>query len=171
MPNKLSISFIVLISIVVIFLCCQKGIEKEKNMEDQKPVFALKNLEWIVGTWKQETSRGTTYESWQMINDSFWQGQDYRVTGIDTVVMEKLSLEITDDGVFYVPVVPHNEGAVYFKMIEQSPNKVIFENPAHDFPQRIIYMKISNDSLHARIEGINEGEESAVDFYFSRIKR
>ena len=80
-------------------------------------------------------------------------------------------MEVINGEVFYVPVVPHNEGAVYFKMTEQSEDKVIFENPEHDFPQRIIYLRISNDSLHVKIEGLDKGVESNVDFYFRKTKK
>lgn len=169
MPNKLTIGFIILILVVVVLCNRRNGGEGEMSAKYQKPVAILKSMEWIAGTWKQETSPGPTYESWRMINDSLWKGKGFRVSRTDTVLLEKLSLEVIDGEIFYVPVVPHNEGAVYFKMIEQSPNKVKFENPTHDFPQRIIYMKISNDSLHARIEGMNDGVETSMDFYFRRI--
>lgn len=47
--------------------------------------------------------------------------------------------------------------ATPFKMIEMAANKVVFENPEHDFPQRIIYER-EGDTLTARIEGTQNGE-------------
>jgi len=37
---------------------------------------------------------------------------------------------------------------------------LIFEKPKHDFPQKITYNKISNDSLIAGISGMKDGKES-----------
>jgi len=37
-------------------------------------------------------------------------------------------------------------------MTSSESNQFIFENPAHDFPKRIVYRLISADSLHAFID-------------------
>jgi hypothetical protein len=169
MTKKLNTAISILSLLIIILFGCEKNKEMETNEKSQQEV-TLKNLEWVIGTWKRETSHGIMYENWKMINDTLMKGKVYRLMEADTVVMEQLSLEIIDGDIFYVPVVPHNKGAVYFKLIEQPGDKSIFENPEHDFPQRIIYSKISGDSLHARIEGMNKGIESGRDFYFKRIE-
>jgi Domain of unknown function (DUF6265) len=46
---------------------------------------------------------------------------------------------------------------------------VIFENTAHDFPQRIGYRKAAGDSLVAWIEGTIEGRSQRVDFLYARV--
>jgi len=45
---------------------------------------------------------------------------------------------------------------------------LIFENAAHDFPQRIIYRLNDDGSLLARIEGKRGGELKGVDFPMRR---
>ena len=169
MTNKLYSCLSILVVITFILFNCQKKSEREKAVSDSTTVTTLKNLEWIVGTWQQETSRGLMFETWKIISDSLWKGKAYHLVESDTMILETLSIEVKDDDIYYVPVVPHNKGAVYFKLIEQSDDKVIFENPEHDFPQRIIYIDTSNDSLHVRIEGSNKGVESGRDFYFKRV--
>jgi len=53
-------------------------------------------------------------------------------------------------------------------MVEQSSNQWIFENPSHDYPNRIIY-RIENDSiLHTRVENML-GKKSIV-FRFRKLK-
>lgn len=153
-----------------ILLGCQKSDETQSNSAGKKSTNDLKKLEWILGTWQRETTHGLMFEDWKMINDSFWEGKSFRLAANDTIILEKLSLVVMDDNLFYVPVVSHNPGPVYFRMIEQSVDKAVFINPEHDFPQTIIYRRISDDSLHARIEGKNEGVESSVDFYLRRVK-
>jgi hypothetical protein len=44
----------------------------------------------------------------------------------------------------------------------------VFENPAHDFPKRIIYRKTADDALTASIDG-GEGTKSKT-FSFRRMK-
>ena len=153
-----------------ILLGCQKNDETQADSGGKKSTSDLKKLEWILGTWERETTHGMMFEGWKVINESFWEGKSFRLAANDTIILEKLSLVVMDDNLFYVPVVSHNPGPVYFRMIEQSADKAVFVNPEHDFPQTIIYRRISDDSLHARIEGKNEGVESSVDFYFRRMK-
>jgi hypothetical protein len=44
---------------------------------------------------------------------------------------------------------------------------VVFENEAHDFPQRVIYRR-EGDRLLARIEGKIGGKERSADWIFNR---
>jgi hypothetical protein len=46
---------------------------------------------------------------------------------------------------------------------------ITFSNPAHDFPQRIIYRRAGADSLHARIEGTRNGQPRGVDYAYVRV--
>ena len=55
-------------------------------------------------------------------------------------------------------------------MLSLTEYEVVFENPDHDFPQRIIYRLGDNGALLGRIEGNSEGQEVAVDFPMTRTK-
>lgn len=46
---------------------------------------------------------------------------------------------------------------------------VVFENPEHDFPQRIIYRRRGTDTLVARIEGTRNGQTRGIDFPYTRM--
>lgn len=46
---------------------------------------------------------------------------------------------------------PRGGPAVPFKLVISRPDRVVFENPAHDFPQRITYER-AGDVLTARVE-------------------
>jgi len=50
-----------------------------------------------------------------------------------------------------------------------SDTLVVFENPEHDFPQRIIYRRRGADSLIARIEGTRNGKTRGIDFPYERV--
>jgi hypothetical protein len=55
-----------------------------------------------------------------------------------------------------------------FKLTRASATEVVFENPQHDFPKRIIYRKGADDSLTASIDG-GEGSK-AMTYVFKRMK-
>ncbi len=52
-----------------------------------------------------------------------------------------------------------------FKLIEQSPERVVFTNPAHDFPQRIEYSRDAG-GLHALVSGPPTSGEAPQRFDF-----
>jgi hypothetical protein len=41
---------------------------------------------------------------------------------------------------------------------------LVFENKEHDFPQKITYTKISNDSIVAEISGMKDGKQSKESY-------
>jgi len=55
-------------------------------------------------------------------------------------------------------------------MVSVNDREVIFENPDHDFPQRIIYRLLSDEDLLGRIEGTINGKARAVDFPMKRTE-
>jgi hypothetical protein len=130
----------------------------------------MKRLAWLLGTWKSTQAGGESYEYWKQSGDDNFVGGGFTLAGKDTTFQEKLSMVATDSGLFYVADVAHNAAPVYFKMTSQDSSATVFENPAHDFPTRIIYRQLPADSLHARIEGIRKGKLSGVDFVFKRVK-
>ena len=80
-----------------------------------------------------------------------------------------MRIELLDSNIFYTVYVEHNKREVSFKLIKITTDKAVFENPEHDFPTRIIYMKKDKNTLHARIEGIRNGKKDAVDFFITRV--
>lgn len=131
---------------------------------------ALKRLSWLIGTWKSTDKEKVGYEVWRADSSACFVGEEYTMKGSEKTWSEKLRIEATDSGLFYVADVAHNAGPVQFKMTSQDSNMTVFENPEHDFPTRIIYKKVGVDSLHARIEGLRKGKTTGVDFMFSRVK-
>jgi hypothetical protein len=45
----------------------------------------------------------------------------------------------------------------------------VFENAAHDFPQRVLYRREAADRLVARIEGLRNGQPRGIDFPMQRM--
>ena len=65
---------------------------------------------------------------------------------------------------------PGNQARTEFRATRVTANELVFENPAHDFPQRVMYSVGTGGSLNARIEGTINGQPRGVDFSFKRAK-
>jgi len=133
----------------------------------------LDDLDWIVGKWKRESRRGEVYESWQRLSDRTVEGDSWIVSSSDGTkhALESLLLVEMAGEVFYIPKVAENEFPVPFRRTSMKPGRVVFENPNHDFPQKIIYLRTGDDELKVTIEGTGDSEESRqVDFHFRRAK-
>ena len=85
-----------------------------------------------------------------------------------TTDYEFLRIEQREDAIYYVAKPRFNPQETAFKLKTWSANEFVFENPEHDFPQRILY-KINGDSLAARIEGTRNGKTSSFDFPMTRV--
>ena len=85
-----------------------------------------------------------------------------------TVEFEFMQIRQEASGEIRFIAKPSGQPETTFKLIKGSAREVIFENPQHDFPQRVIYRLQSDGSLVGRIEGVSKGKEKAVDFPMSR---
>jgi hypothetical protein len=80
---------------------------------------------------------------------------------------EFLMLRQNPNGVDYVAQ-PSGQPAATFAMKAFGKDETVFENLAHDFPQRIIYRWPDHDTMIARIEGQIGGQARSVDFPYKR---
>jgi len=122
----------------------------------------------MVGTWQVDGK--DQYEEWKRV-DRWLLGRSYEVTKGDTVTLETMQITYREGELYYVPTVAdqNNGQPVLFHFINGSPRQVIFENEAHDFPQRIGYKKKSAKHVEAWIEGVTKsGEEKRMVFQMKR---
>ena len=127
----------------------------------QKPTIA--DLAWLAGSWIG-TSQGTEMEEhWTAPKGNSMIGLHRDVGKGRTLVFEFLRIEQQGDQIVYLSMPNGRSPATPFPLKEASGTRVVFENPQHDFPQRIIYWKDGND-LRARIEGTQNGKTGAEEW-------
>jgi uncharacterized protein DUF6265 len=129
----------------------------------------LADLSWIAGAW--ETAPGAKRQSeehWTTAAGATMMGMSRTVAGEKTVEFEYLRIEQRADGIYYVAHPKARCPATDFKLTRASANEVVFENPQHDFPKRIIYRKGADDSLTASVDG-GEGTK-AISYAYRRMK-
>ena len=132
----------------------------------------IKKAEWLLGIWESKTPRGSIYESWVKTGEHEFAGKSYVIQGEDTIVFETIRIIQEGENLIYIPKVKNqNEGQpVRFPSTFTSKEKLVFENPEHDFPQVISYTRFGNDSLTAEISATKNGQEKKQSFQMKRLK-
>lgn len=130
----------------------------------------IEKANWFIGEWENTSDEGSFREIWTKTNDSVYSGISIVVIEQDTVFYENISLEQKKDSVFYnVSVKGQNKDqAVSFYLTSSDYDKLVFENPNHDYPSKITYSKVSKDSIVAEIFGLKDGKKITESFPMSR---
>lgn len=125
-------------------------------------------LAWMAGCWQSNTSGGRTIdEQWMAPHGRMMLGMARTVHGDSVTEFEHLQIfERGGHAIFHAE--PSGQAPADFEARAVSDSLVTFENPAHDFPQRVIYRRKGSDSLIARIEGMRNGRVRGVDFPYAR---
>jgi hypothetical protein len=113
---------------------------------------ALQRVQWLAGCWEQRSGDRVTVEMWTPARGGVALGHSRTTAGGALRSYEQLKLVAHDGGFDYVAF-PLGQREASFRSTTVSDSAFTVENPAHDFPQRIIHRRVGADSLHARVEG------------------
>jgi hypothetical protein len=130
----------------------------------------VEQLEWISGCWVMDDGKERTEEAWMKPAGKSMIGMSRTVAGGKTVHTESIQIREANSQIAYIVALGMGAKPTVFKLIKSSGNEAVFENPEHDFPQRIIYRRESAEVLFARIEGAEKGVNKAMDFRYKRAK-
>lgn len=135
------------------------------------PKKTFKQLQVLKGTWKMSSDKGDLYEQWGDANKTSMTGKSYMIKNDKTFIMESVLLHYTHENIFYSPVAygQNRDQAVDFKLTSSAGNRFVFENSYHDYPKRIVYHFVTNDSLHAWIDDGSDNGNKRSDFYYKRV--
>jgi hypothetical protein len=170
MMKKVIFYFIVLAVTSTIISCKGSGNQQTENKTDKNNL--IKKADWLIGEWKNISSEGIAIEIWTKQNDTTYFGKSFFVIGKDTVSSETINLKQIGNDLFYIPTVKNenNGQAIKFILTVTTENRLVFENPKHDFPQKISYTQITKDSIVAEISGIIEGKPNSQKFPMKKVK-
>ncbi len=129
----------------------------------------LKPLEWLIGQWEGVQGAGVYHESWEKISDTKFNGRAYMIMKGEIKNVEILKLHEDGNEIYYIADASHNPAPVSFKLTDHDETSFTFENPKHDFPQKITYEKKENNSLLATIEGIKNGKLRNAEFNLKKV--
>lgn len=129
---------------------------------------AVDRLGWLQGCWEAATAQRTVEEFWMAPRGNSMVGmsrtvRDGRLRDHELLVLRER------DGRLVLHAYPSDQPAAEFPVQTMSDSAVVFEDPAHDFPQRIGYQRLSADSATAWIGGTVNGQERRIDFRYRRV--
>jgi hypothetical protein len=125
-------------------------------------------LSWMAGCWRQESSSRTVDEVWMAPSGDGMLGMSRTVAKGRIVEFEFLQIREREGRIEYIAR-PSGQAEATFTATAVGQKEVIFENPAHDFPQRVIYRLQPDGNVAARIEGTVNGQSRGVDFPMTRV--
>jgi uncharacterized protein DUF6265 len=123
---------------------------------------------WIAGCWERSAGARLIEEQWMRPRAGLMLGMSRTVVGDSLREYEQVALFERGGRLVYAAT-PARQAAAEFESTAVSDSAVTFANPAHDFPQRIIYRRRGADSLLARVEGMRRGRLRGSDFPYRRV--
>lgn len=136
----------------------------------QQPGQRIEDLGWLKGCWASNIGGREVEEYWTKPAGKTMLSLSRTVAQGKTIAFEYVRLVQEEDGNIYYVAKPSGQTEARFKLLRSAANEAVFENPEHDFPQRIIYRLEKDDSLFARIEGVSRGKERGINFPMKRIE-
>ncbi len=132
---------------------------------NQKEADELAVIERLTDQWQLKGQ--PSYESWQKIDDTRFEGQGFTALEKDTSITEKFNLtKQGDNWIYHVNLMgKQNPNEVDFKLDSSSTNTLVFNNPKHDFPQSLVYHWPNDTIMQVTLKG--EGS-SPVYLVFKR---
>jgi hypothetical protein len=133
------------------------------------PADDVAKLAWLAGSWIETKGGVTTREVWLAPIDGTMAGvgQTSEPGKAGFVEFGKITAEA--GGATFTALLPE-QPPVAFVLLPGPDGEAVFENKAHDFPQRVIYRRCGRDLLCARIEGLVKGKLRHQDWRYRRAR-
>jgi hypothetical protein len=137
---------------------------------------ALADFAWLDGCWIGNVNQRDFREQWMPPRGGLALGVSQMVMGGKSVGYEYLRIESRPDGVYYVAV-PSDGKEETFKFTgvttdtsnDRNDRLYTFENPALEFPQRIIYRHAPGGWIYAQVEGKVGGADRQVIYPMRKV--
>jgi hypothetical protein len=129
----------------------------------------ITSLAWLAGCWQAEKGEAGSGEHWLPPAGGTMLGVSRTVKNGKTVAFEFVQLRSNAEGKLVFIALPSGQKETTFVASAIGKDSVTFENPQHDFPQKVIYRLEAGDRLVARIEGMRGGTLRGVDFPMNRV--
>lgn len=132
------------------------------------PIDDVGRLGWMAGSWIEEKGGVTTRETWLPPLGGAMAGAGQTNSGGRPARVEHMKITAEPAGATYTALVP-GQPPTPFVLLPGKDGEAVFENKAHDFPQRVIYRRCGED-LCARIEGVSRGEPASQSWTYRRLR-
>ena len=124
-------------------------------------------LSFMVGCWAEDPAGNGLREIYAAPAANLMTGLSQFWRSGRIVDFEFHRIEMSTEGPILTPH-PRGVASVPFLPVETGPDRIVWENAEHDFPQRIVYERVAADSLVARIEGGEGDERRSLEWRMAR---
>lgn len=131
---------------------------------------ALASLAWLTGSWSLERNGRVIEEQWLAPAGGTMLEMGRTVANGKTVDYEFVVVHEEANGDIFYTAKPKGQPEGSFKLVRATATEVVFENPEHDFPQRVLYTLKPDGTLLAAIEGTKDGKTRRVEFPYHRAQ-
>ncbi len=128
----------------------------------------LDRVAWLAGCWQVEGGTTVVEEQWMRPRGGTMLGMSRTVRDGRTVEWELVRIEVREDRLVYVAE-PSGQALAEFPEVALTDSVVSFENPEHDFPQRITYRRRSDGGMTARVESVTGESPRGFDLPYRRV--
>lgn len=119
--------------------------------------------EWMAGAWQNENGEKWADEYWTAPRADIMIGASRSGSGGKLTFWEHMRIVREADGSLAFWAIAGDHKPVRFRAIRSAENEIIFENPAHDYPQRIRYWR-EGKALKAEISLLNGSNAGQFSF-------
>ena len=127
-------------------------------------------LDWLSGCWAYDGREPGSGEYWMSPAGGSMLAVSRTVRNGRSVGFEYLRIAEVEQQSLALFASPGGSSAVRFDLISLTNTEVRFENPEHDFPQRIIYRLGEAGALVGRIEGQSDGKPVVIEFPMTSVR-
>lgn len=150
-------------------LCCFAAVTIGAG-KPEKDRLSLNDLKWLAGCWQRGNVQRMVEEQWMSPSGRTMLGMSRTVTNGKLTEYEFVRLVEDSSGAIHYIAKPSGQPEASFTLVKTDGTEFVFENPLHDFPQRIVYRSCGPDSLNAHIEGMINGKTRVINFAMSRVR-
>lgn len=129
----------------------------------------ITRLSWLSGCWAYDGQEPGSGEIWMRPAGGSMLAVSRTIRDGRTIGFEYLRIAETDGDSLALFASPSAKTPVRFDLVDLTDSEVVFENPEHDFPQRIRYRLGADGTLLGHIEGLADGKSVAVDFPMTAV--
>jgi hypothetical protein len=131
---------------------------------------SLESAGWLAGCWEARGGNRAVAEMWMAPAGGLMVGSGRTVVGDVARSFEHLRIHVDGAHLVYTAI-PSGQRETAFRSTVVTDTLLVFENLAHDFPQRIRYHRRGADSVVARVEGPGQGGGGAVRGFDIAMRR
>ncbi len=123
---------------------------------------------WLAGCWREASAGQVIDEVWLSPAGDALLGISRTVRNDTLRAFEQMVIRRGANGLV-LEATPSNQPPASFQAAEVSDTLIVFENPTHDFPQMIRYLRLGHDSLVAGVSGTVRERQRAIEYNYARV--